>query len=37
MDFIDLIHKIDEKDYFKKLNFKEKVYYILKEKIKLWR
>ena len=37
MDFIDLIHKIDEKDYYKKLNFKEKVYYILKEKIKLWR
>lgn len=35
-DFIDLIHKIDEKDYYKKLNFKEKVYYILKEKIKLW-
>lgn len=35
-DFIDLIHKIDEKDYYKKLNFKEKVYYILREKIKLW-
>lgn len=35
-DFIDLIHKIDEKDYYQKLNFKEKVYYILKEKIKLW-
>ena len=36
-DFIDLIHKIDEKDYYKKLNFKEKVFYILREKIKLWR
>ncbi|MEE3427349.1 MAG: Coenzyme F420 hydrogenase/dehydrogenase, beta subunit C-terminal domain [Ruminococcus sp.] len=31
-DFIELIHKIEKKDYFKRLNFKEKIYYLIKRK-----
>ncbi len=31
-DFIDLIHKIENKDYFNRLNYKEKIAYLIKRK-----
>ncbi len=31
-DFIDLIHLIEKKDYFSKLNYKEKIAYLVKRK-----
>ena len=31
-DFIDLIHKIEKKDYFNRLNYKEKIAYLIKRK-----